>query len=136
MFNAIRNLFKKKPKQKEIPQEIIDLVNEKYEIGKLNRLTPKQIEETILHNKDIDFLDEELKEQMNYPDERYLIHTTVPHLKSSSRKNIEPKDIVIGAIIGDVIGSKYEFADIVTQRPSMKNYHQKELSLPTILFFQ
>lgn len=110
MFTAIKNLFKKKPKER-ISQEVIDLITEKYEIGILNRLTPKQIEETIINNKDIDFLDEELKEQMNYPDERYLIHTTVPHLKSSSRKNIEPKDIVIGAIMGDVIGSKYEFAD-------------------------
>ena len=53
MFTAIKNLFKKKPKER-ISQEVIDLITEKYEIGILNRLTPKQIEETIINNKDID----------------------------------------------------------------------------------
>lgn len=48
---------------------------------------------------------------MNCPDIWHLIRTTVPVIRMNPRKNIKPKDIVMGAIIGDIIGSKYEFTD-------------------------
>ena len=79
---------------------------------KLNYLSPAQIEKVIENNKDIDFLDDEIKTEMDYPDIEYLAEILMPEVKEDMvRKDIPAEDVVKGAIVGDIIGSKYEFTE-------------------------
>lgn len=77
----------------------------------LNFLSPKQIEKVINNNKDIDFLKDEIKEEMKYPDIEYISQKLLPPNVDQIRKRklIDPKDIVKAVCLGDIIGYKYEF---------------------------
>ena len=113
----LRNLWNKlrKPKDPEslIQPQIRELqykeeLKEERERAAVNLLSPTQIEEVISNNTDIDFLRSEMKKKMNKVDIPYIINQLKPIIKDRPKKNIDPKEIVIGNIIGDIIGSKYE----------------------------
>lgn len=92
-----------------IKQKIYDEAKKKMN---LNYLSLKQIEKIIRNNKDVDFLDDEIKTEMNYPDIHFLADKLQPSIKKENkRKNIVPKDIVKATCLGDIIGSTYEFTD-------------------------
>lgn len=77
----------------------------------LNFLSPKQIEKIIQNNQDVDFLDDEIKKEMNFPDLDFIANKLLPKdiENHKEKKNIDPKEIVKAVCLGDIIGSKYEF---------------------------
>ena len=104
--------------------------------GELNLLSDVQIESVLERNQDLDFLDSELKEQMNYPDVTHLIANLVPqNMRRTTRKPVSVEDIMLGAICGDIIGSKFEFTvhDYEAARnmklPDRKSYHTDDTVL-------
>ena len=104
--------------------------------GELNLLSDAQIESVLEKNQDLDFLDSELKEQMNYPDVTHLIANLVPqNMRRTARKPVSVEDIMLGAICGDIIGSKFEFTthDYEAARhmklPDRKSYHTDDTVL-------
>lgn len=81
-----------------------------YKKGLLNMITQCQLDKVFQNITDIDFLEDEIKELMNEPDTDYIASKiSLKPPKNLPRKDIDPKEIVIGAIIGDVVGSRYEF---------------------------
>lgn len=101
--------FKKKSALLNVPEQIREEARRK---GKINLLSPAQIEKVISENKDLDVLDQELKAQMNCPDIDYLIKVLVPQrLRRTARKPIPIEDIITGVVCGDIIGSKLEFTE-------------------------
>lgn len=77
----------------------------------LNFLSPKQIEKIIQNNQDVDFLDDEIKKEMNFPDLEFIANKLLPEdiENHKEKKNIDSKEIVKAVCLGDIIGSKYEF---------------------------
>ncbi len=125
--------FRKKEKILNYPEQLKKMAREK---GAANLLTPEQIEKVIENNQDLDFLDAELKEQMNYPNIEHLIHKLVPqNIRRTARKPVSVEDVMMGAICGDIIGSKFEFTehDYAAARnmslPQRKSYHTDDTVL-------
>ena len=77
----------------------------------LNFLSPKQIEKIIENNQDVDFLDDEIKKEMNFPDLEFIANKLLPEdiENHKKRKDIDPKEVVKAVCLGDIIGYKYEF---------------------------
>ena len=108
--------FKHKTKDNEIKSKsatnilLSQIIENKKEIAKLNFLSPIQIENILKNNKDIDFLDFEFKKEMDYPDIEYLTNKLMPDIKENrNKKDMSAEKVMSGAIIGDIIGSHYEF---------------------------
>lgn len=115
MFNWFKRNQKPDP---DILKEQIDEATQQYiailnQIAYMNGLSTAQTASAFSKNKDIDFYEDELIEMMNDPDIHNIIKMVVDPMPqdfiNATRKNINPKDIIIGSIIGDIIGSKYEF---------------------------
>ena len=53
----------------------------------LNFISPKQVEEILTNNQNINNLDTELKLKMNEVDVDYIINRLIPTLKETQRKN-------------------------------------------------
>lgn len=114
MFKFLKNIFK--PKREEVPviykltrEEKRDAINK----GTFNFISSFQIQQVIAKNKDPDFLDLEVQELMNEPNLEYIAYRVMlePELRDRERKFIDPVDIVVGSIVGDIIGSRYEFTE-------------------------
>lgn len=125
--------FRKKQKLSSYPEQIKEKARAK---GLTNLLSPNQIETVISKNEDLDFLDSELKNQMNYPDIEHLMHKLLPTvIRQTARKPISVEDVMLGAICGDIIGSKFEFTthDYAAARnmtlPARKSYHTDDTVL-------
>lgn len=106
-----------KKKKENIHEEINPLKQKIYDDARrkmeLNYLSQKQIEKVIANNQDVDFLDDEMKNELNYPDLEFLAKKLMPqNLKENNiRKNINDIDIVKAVCLGDIIGSRYEFTE-------------------------
>lgn len=126
-------LFRKKPKAKSYP----DIVKaQARETMKINLLSPTQIEKVISNNQDIDFLQQEMKAEMNFPDIEYLLKCLMPkQIRRTARKPISVEDVMMGVFCGDIIGSKFEFTehDYAAARnmtlPAHKSYHTDDTVL-------
>ena len=107
--------FFKRKKQENNINNINTLKQQIYENTKhkmeLNFLSPNQIEKIIQNNQDVDFLDDEIKKEMNFPDIEFIANKLLPPNIEihTNRKSINPKDIVKAVCLGDIIGYKYEF---------------------------
>lgn len=114
-FDKIKSLFNRNVEDITdivLPSWKVERYNHARDTAAINYISPKQIDEVINNNQDIDFLKEEIKEQMNYPDLNYLKHRLMPEIKDDLvRKNINPLNIVRAVAIGDIIGSRFEFTD-------------------------
>ena len=92
-----------------LKEQIITKAIEKME---LNYMSKAQIEKIINNNKDIDFLDDEIKQEMNNYDIDFLVKKLAPILHTQPiNKDYDPKEIVKASCLGDVIGSLYEFKE-------------------------
>lgn len=109
---------KKQTPAPEISREQIDEDTRQYimelnQIAYMNGLSTTQTDNVLSRNKDIDFYEKELRKEMDNPDVENIIELVVSPMPqnfiNATRKNINPKDIVIGSVIGDIIGSRYEF---------------------------
>ena len=112
MFEWLKNVFNRKnsePVEEYNPLWKYELIEEAKRTAELNFLSPAQIEEVVANNEDLDFLDSEMAKKMNEIDREYIIRKLLPPIRHNEKKTIDPKEIVIGSIIGDIIGSKYEF---------------------------
>lgn len=121
--------FKKKRKTPPISPQLRKIYDDAQNKMKLNYLSPHQSEKVVSNNEDVDFLDEEMKTEMNYPDIDFLSVKLIPkNLKeTNTRKDIDAKDVVKAVCLGDIIGYKYEFtphnyedvkAEILPPQPS------------------
>lgn len=77
-----------------------------------NYLSPVQVDKILENIKDFDFIDDEIKKEMQFPDLNYLIEKLMPSnlIPNKIRRNISPKDVLKATCLGDIIGSKYEFS--------------------------
>ena len=124
---------KKKSNLLNLPEQIREKARH---AGRINGLSDQQIEDVIQKNQDLDFLESEMKNQMNYPDVEYLISIFVPQtIRRTARKPISVEDIITGVTCGDIIGSKFEFtthdyAEARTMKlPARKSYHTDDTVL-------
>ena len=87
-------------------------INSLKEKALANYLSPSQTEKILSEIKDFDFIDDEIKKELNNPDLDYLAQKLKPsNLKENKqRKNILAKDVVKSTCLGDIIGYKYEFS--------------------------
>lgn len=111
-MSIFKKLFSKQNKNIKIqPSEmLLKLQQEQREKALKNFLSPHQIEQVIRNNKDVDFLEIELKEEMNNPDIHFLSVKLMPELHIVDERNdVSAEQIMKGAILGDIIGSHYEF---------------------------
>lgn len=104
--------------------------------AKANLLSELQINHVLDNNQDLDMLVSEMKEQMNFPDIEHLITQLVPrNLRRNTRKAVSAEEVMLGAICGDIIGSKFEFTthDYAAARnlklPDRKSYHTDDTVL-------
>ena len=107
----LNKLFKRQNNEEISPlkQKIYDEAKQKMRI---NYLSEKQIEKVIENNEDIDFLDEQIKAEMDIPDIDFLKDKLLPeNLKENQKKGIFPKEVVKAVCLGDIIGSSYEFKE-------------------------
>lgn len=107
------NIFKRKQnRQKDIKiptrEEILEKAKDK---ARVNGLSPEQIEKLIQNNVDVDFLPDEISQMMKTPDINYWRQKWMPSNTKTNRSHILPEDVVKATILGDIIGSKFEFAE-------------------------
>ena len=80
-------------------------------ICEVNYLSEKQAQEALQKYTDATIWNT-LREMQNEPDCAYLTRRLIPDVKEPTvRKTFDPKDIVRATILGDIIGSKYEFVE-------------------------
>lgn len=125
--------FKKKVQLNNRPEQMREAARQK---GVVNLLSSEQIESVISNNTDLDFLDQEMKEQMNYPDVEHMIAQLVPQqVRRTARKPVSIEDVMMGVFCGDIIGSKFEFtthdynAARTMKLPDRKSYHTDDTVL-------
>lgn len=80
------------------------------ERGKINGLSPKQIKELI--KKDVDFanIDDYIRALMEDPDIKYMQKVFLPEKRKIKESIIDPDDVLMATIVGDIIGSFREFS--------------------------
>lgn len=106
-MNKIPNIFLYRPKKDNTNNEII---NSYKEIALNSCLSPEQINKVIANSKSILCLEDNLINELNNPDVKYIISCLKPQITyRNKRKDIKPEEIIKGAIYGDIIGSAYRF---------------------------
>lgn len=86
---------------------------EKFIIRKaeVNGLSKKQTRKLLKDNVDVDLLDREIQKAMLTPDIEEIRKRYLPDMKKTIRNNVTPYQILMATIAGDVIGSRFEFAE-------------------------
>lgn len=102
MFRKIKSKINSNRIQKENKEKAIQIM-------KANYLSPKQIENILNNGFDIDMLSSVIEEAMDYPDVDYLAEVLTPVYRVKNKKDISNREIVKASILGDIIGSHYEF---------------------------
>ena len=113
-MGIFKKLFSRLDNRKTVEKKhnpmLAKIIEEKREKGLKNFLSPHQVQQVINNNKDIDFLDDELKDMMNYPAIDFLAVKLMPELHyKDEKKDMSAEKVMSGAILGDIIGSHYEF---------------------------
>lgn len=111
-------MFFKKNKKPQVESDWERRKRERLEEAKnialKNSLSPAQVESVVNNNKDIDFLEHEFMEKMKYPDTEFLKTAFLPKnidIGKAKRKDISCEDVMNAVILGDIIGSRFEFKE-------------------------
>ena len=91
-MSIFKKLFSRLDNRKTVEKKhnpmLAKIIEEKREKGLKNFLSPHQVQQVINNNKDIDFMDDELKEMMNYPAVDFLAIKLMPELHYKDMKKI------------------------------------------------
>ena len=109
MFSFFKNKKEKMPENsfQERKKAIILEGRKKAELNGVNPQTYDKMTKGL--NFDVDLISQIIKDNMNEPDTNYLAKQFLPDKNFGRKKEILKEDIVRGTILGDIIGSRYEF---------------------------
>ena len=77
----------------------------------VNGLSPKQAKKVVRENENLDLIDDDVAKIMLCPDIEHIKTHFLPPKKHTRRNAASPLQILYGSIIGDIIGSRFEFSE-------------------------